>query len=336
MSRFSQLKGKPAVEFDSPPKLAIAPDIVQAGMLLKLGEIIVEDRIRQYFDEAKTQELATSIREFGFRGTLWVRQKEGKYYLVAGGRRYASCQIAGVSQVPVDVIECSDLQAMLLEVAENSQRQDLNPLEETIGVLRILEESLQIPREEVVSLFHWKARQPAQADNSVGANIDVRSREEGIPFLLNQVETTARKSSNEERWAVVEAVFGMVGKISPASFRTQRLPLLNLPDSLKEAISSGRLEYSKARLIGAVSDEALRDQLLDDAIAQGWSQAEIKEQIAATCVVGDKGVTLSDEQQFKSEASTVFKRLKKAKLEGKSLKKAQSLVAQLTELLEGA
>jgi ParB family transcriptional regulator, chromosome partitioning protein len=335
MSRFSQLKSKPTVEFDLPPKLAIAPDVVQAGVSLSLSEIIVEDRIRQYFDEAKTQELATSIREFGFRGTLWVRQKEGKYYLVAGGRRYAACQVAGVNQVPVDVITCSNLQAMLLEVAENSQRQDLNPLEETIGVLRILEESLQIPREEVVSLFHWKARQPTQSGNSASANIDVRSQEEGIPFLLNQVETTARKSSNEECWAVVEAVFGMVGKISPASFRTQRLPLLNLPDSLKEAISSGQLEYSKARLIGAVSDETLRDQLLKDAITQGWSQAEIKEQIAATSVVEYKGVDLSDEQRLKGEASTVLKRLKKAKLEGRSLKKAQNLVSQLNDLLEG-
>ena len=202
---------------------------------------------------------------------------------------------------------------MLLEVAENSQRQDLNPLEETIGVLRILEESLQIPREEVVSLFHWKARQPAQANNSASANIDVRSREEGIPFLLNQVETTARKSSNEERWAVVEAVFSMVGKISPASFRTQRLPLLNLPNSLKEAISSGQLEYSKARLIGAVSNEALRDQFLEDAIAQGWSQAEIKEQIAATSVLEGEAVDFSDEQRLKGEASDCSQATKEGK-----------------------
>ena len=99
MSRFSQLKSKPAVEFDLPSKLAIAPNVVQAGVSLSLSEIIVEDRIRKYLDEAKTQELATSIREFGFRGTLWVRQKDSRYYLVAGGRRYAACQVAGVTQV---------------------------------------------------------------------------------------------------------------------------------------------------------------------------------------------------------------------------------------------
>jgi ParB family transcriptional regulator, chromosome partitioning protein len=336
--RFSALRELTEQEPAS-PITSFAPTVVQGGITLKLNDIVVEDRIRQYLDEQKVEELANSIREFGFRGTLWVRRKNGQYYLVAGGRRYVACQLAGVHVVSVDVIEVSDTQAIMLELAENFQRQDLNPLEETVGILSLLESTLKMTQDQIVALFQRQQRYTKSAENNVILN---REKSEELPFMLRQVEAAVDRVEawdDAQCWVIVEMVFTMVGKLTPESFRTNRLPLLNLPDSIKASISNGTLEYSKARAIAKVKDATLRDALLKDAVEHKWSLSEIKEQVKAVqlTIGADKELSLdlSDQQQLKSEASTVFKRLKKAKLEGRSLKKAQNLVSQLNELLEG-
>ncbi|MCP5916548.1 ParB/RepB/Spo0J family partition protein, partial [Klebsiella pneumoniae] len=74
---------------------------------------------------------------------------DGRYALVAGERRYRAARMAGLSEVPVRVVELSEKEARLLALVENLQREDLNPYEETLGVLALLEEELAKSREEV-------------------------------------------------------------------------------------------------------------------------------------------------------------------------------------------
>ena len=89
---------------------------------------------RQEFDEEALGELAASITEHGLIQPITVRPLEGGYYqIIAGERRWRASRIAGLSEVPVTILECDDKTAAELALIENLQREDLNPLEEALG-----------------------------------------------------------------------------------------------------------------------------------------------------------------------------------------------------------
>ena len=86
---------------------------------------------RQYFDEAKLQELAASVRERGILQPVLVRPlQDGKYQLVAGERRWCAARIAGMETIPALISEYDDLAALEVGLIENMAREDLNPVEQ--------------------------------------------------------------------------------------------------------------------------------------------------------------------------------------------------------------
>lgn len=95
---------------------------------------------RTEFDAVALQELAESIRESGLIQPLVVRERQGRYELIAGERRWRACRIAGLTEVPVVIKEASDHVAFTLALIENIQRQDLSALEEARAYQRLLEE----------------------------------------------------------------------------------------------------------------------------------------------------------------------------------------------------
>ena len=96
---------------------------------------------RQDFDEEELQSLADSITTHGIVQPLTVRQINGGYYqIIAGERRWRAARLAGLSEVPVVVIEADDKKTMELALIENLQRQDLNPVEEALGYQSLMGE----------------------------------------------------------------------------------------------------------------------------------------------------------------------------------------------------
>ncbi len=96
---------------------------------------------RSYMDDAALQTLAASIKAQGIMQPILVRQlSDEQYEIIAGERRWRASQIAGLSEVPVLVREIADEAALAMALIENIQRENLNPLEEALGIKRLIDE----------------------------------------------------------------------------------------------------------------------------------------------------------------------------------------------------
>lgn len=100
---------------------------------------------REHFDEEALQELADSIAAQGVVQPIVVRQKtrvggQKGYEIVAGERRWRAAQKAGLSQVPAVVKTFDDKTAAAVSLIENIQRENLNPLEESTALRRLVDE----------------------------------------------------------------------------------------------------------------------------------------------------------------------------------------------------
>ena len=99
------------------------------------------DQPRQDFDEEELQALSESIAIHGVIQPLRVREMTSGYYqIIAGERRWRASRMAGLSEIPVVIVEADDRKAMELALIENLQRQDLNPIEEALGYQSLMNE----------------------------------------------------------------------------------------------------------------------------------------------------------------------------------------------------
>ena len=98
---------------------------------------------RQFFNESKLEELTSSIKKNGIIQPIAVRLKKdepGKYEIVAGERRWLAAQKAGLHNIPVNILDLSDVETLEVAIVENIQRDDLSPIEEARGYKRLSDE----------------------------------------------------------------------------------------------------------------------------------------------------------------------------------------------------
>jgi len=110
---------------------------------------------RQHFSEEKLEELVNSIKKNGIIQPIAVRpikSENGKYEIVAGERRWIAAQRAGLHEIPVRILDLSDVESLEVAIVENIQRDDLNPIEEARGYKRLNEE-FKYDHESISKLF---------------------------------------------------------------------------------------------------------------------------------------------------------------------------------------
>ena len=115
----------------------------------KINRVAISDLIRnpyqprETFNKAKLEELSNSIKKNGIIQPIAVRPNKseaGKYEIVAGERRWLAAQKAGLHDIPVTVLDLSDVESLEVAIVENIQRDDLNPIEEARGYKRLSQE----------------------------------------------------------------------------------------------------------------------------------------------------------------------------------------------------
>ncbi|NJO27795.1 MAG: chromosome partitioning protein ParB, partial [Richelia sp. SL_2_1] len=167
--------------------------------------------------------------------------------------------------------------------------------------------------------------------------MDVKPEE--IKSVLNEaanakkrkIELTENVSRKLEQ---IETILAGIGKFNAESFRTSRLPLLNLPSDVLEVLRRGKIEYTKARAIARVKDEQQRSDLLNDAISQNLSLTQIKELIQKH-ELNQTDSEETEQQQLTRRYSDVGKRLKSTKIwdDTRKRKKLEKLLGDLEKLL---
>lgn len=315
--------------YDTSNSKSDKPALHDADILsLGLNDIYVDpQRVRKYFDQQALSSLASSMKAHGFIGTIVVRPNQSElnqsetelqsqpYILVAGGRRYAAAKLAGLESLRAIVADLTEEQALEFELIENLQREDLNPIEETRGILQLLSKRLKLEESQVIALFQRYAY--------LQQNIDIQNNQPDAEF--------------NQHWHTVEQLFAVIGKFTPDSFRANRLPLLNMPEPILDAVSNGQLEYSKARLIARVKDESMQDILLQQAIEQGLTQSQLQETIQQLNQQSASGLeTQVQFRQIQTRAAGVAKTLKKpqflASLSKRDRARVERLLDQLWEI----
>ncbi len=257
---------------------------------------------RTYFDEQAMAELTASVQQYGILQPILVRPLgDEQYELVAGERRYKAAKAVGLTQVPVVVRKMSDIEAMQYALLENLQRENLNPVEETEGILQLLELNLKTDRSSIISLLNRMANQER-----------------------NLTDNVIRKEDRE----AISSVFQSLGKLSPESFRTNRLPLLNLPGDILEAIRRGQIEYTKAKALSKVKEAELRTEILNQAITQSWSLRQIREYIKSRHLPAKP-------QEVQARMEAIPKKMKKLKIweDPEKWNKVEILLKELEILL---
>lgn len=218
---------------------------------------------RRYFDPLALQSLTESIRREGVLQPVLVRPHNTQYELVAGERRYRASQAAGLSEIPVTIRQISDEEAILYSLIENLHREDLNPIEETEGILDLLANHLKLEKPTVLSLLY-------HLDNEVKGKIQ--------PGRTNELIYT-QSVLGKPPLELVQEVFDALGRMTWQSFITTRLPLLKLPEDILDALRFGQLEYTKAKQIAKIPDPIIRQTLLLDTIQQKLSLREVRDRV---------------------------------------------------------
>ena len=110
--------------------------------MLSLSQIDPKsDQPRKNFDKEALEELAASIAENGLLQPIIVREHlGGRYQIIAGERRFRASKIAGLSEIPVIIMDKDDRKAAEIALIENIQREDLNPVEEAMAYKSLMDE----------------------------------------------------------------------------------------------------------------------------------------------------------------------------------------------------
>ncbi len=216
----------------------------------KISDPKVHDR--KSFSDEEIDELAQNIQSTnGLLQPIIVRKVDDGYERIAGFRRLEAVKRLGWSKIPAIVVDdVDDSEAMLMMLSENIQRADLNPYDQTVGILEYISLSLKMDIEDVKKLL-YRFR---NIDNGVLKQIDDKSLK-----LREQMEEITKR----------------LGNISVATL-INRLKIFSLSEHILKALKEGKIGYSAAQEINKAGDPKRIVDLLKRVEKEKLSLREIK------------------------------------------------------------
>lgn len=162
---------------------------------LSSEKLVLADDIRLFKDAVSDEELLTSIQEHGILKELLVRphpKQPGIYEIWDGRRRFRVGRIAGLAMFPCDVREMDDLEAHLMAFVLNNQRQEMNPIEEGLWILKMMGEFPQTTQGE------W-AKKLGHSDSWLSRRIAAASQYRSMPEEKREFMPRSERAMRELR-----------------------------------------------------------------------------------------------------------------------------------------
>ena len=302
------------------------------------AELFIEDLVpfplnpRVHVDELALEDLKRNIESQGLLEPLIVRPTNSHLYeVVAGNRRLAALKQLHEKDptrqflVPVQIwnwLKDDDAAAYRIAVTENVERESMNPYDETLALLRLFamaifpdtESSHQIRGRNLM----WIARLLKGWSHRVEASRQALAKKYGL--TVEQVE------------AAVDTVFKMRDGLKLSSFVNNRLPLLELPEDVQEALATGNFPYAAAKEVSKIEDPAKRAELISLA-SEGMSYRQlIKEAKLMQNPAAEH--TIADYTEFVERAKQVSKWLrKKPQLNQNDRKQLDAALRRIEDLI---
>ena len=229
-----------------------APSVAPAGAFfdIPLELIIVEGQIRSRIDQEGEAFLAhvESIREKGVLEPVIVTPREGKYLLISGERRLLACRKLGLPTIParvIDAVTAKD-EIIALQLTENLQRADLDPVDEA---------------------------------NALLSYFQARHQDTDLDFAMNALITMDRDPArlDQEAAATVAAIQKISGKSSTSMKRC--FSLLKLPEEIQNALREGAIGVSQGYIFAANLDHPYLMDIFQKAVGEGFTNDGLEKEL---------------------------------------------------------
>jgi len=206
---------------------------------------------RTQMDPASLEELAASIRAQGLMQPILVRPVAAdRYEIIAGERRWRAAQLAGLADVPTLIREIPDDAALAMALIENIQRENLNPLEEALGLQRLVDEFAMTHQQAADAVGRSRPAasnllrllqlaRPVQ-DMLMAGDIDMGHARALLP-LANVLQVQLAQRIAQKGLSVREAERLVQREMAPPSTKVPPKPdrdLLRLQDEIADAIGA--------------------------------------------------------------------------------------------------
>ncbi|BAS60241.1 chromosome partitioning protein, ParB family (plasmid) [Leptolyngbya boryana NIES-2135] len=276
-------------------------DTKQNVQLIPLNCIQVGKQSRTYFSPHSLNLLAQSFQRYGFQGVINVRYIDRDCYeVVAGERRLRAAKLAGLKAVQCIVGDFTPEEALEFALRENLQREDLSKLEETEALLALLSLKLKLEQSHIIEVINKEGHLDRQKNNQP-------------------------KSTELQQ---IESLLGSFG-IELQTFRTKNLRTLTLPYEIRQAHLEGGLPYSSALEIGKVKDPTVRANVLQEALAQGYSVRDVQSIVQQVAQPSSRETLKPSDR-----VHAIARRLKKVEASIRDRVKLDQVIDQFIDVLE--
>lgn len=192
---------------------------------------------RRTFDPEALQSLADSIAEHGVVQPLAVRDAGNGYYqIIAGERRWRAARLAGLTELPVVVLDADDQTVMELALIENLQRQDLNPMEEAEGY-RVLMEEYGLTQEQAAARVGKSRPAVANALRLLALPDEVRAMVEEGTLSAGHARAVLTLNSRHLQKAAAQKIIALRLSVRQAEAMCKRMAAEEKPKKVKPALT---------------------------------------------------------------------------------------------------
>lgn len=232
----------------------LAGDLIDENESVAVEELPIRELVPGRFQPRSRmapdalEALAASIREEGVLSPIIVRRLDAGYEIVAGERRFQAAKKAGLDTIPAIVRDLDDRHAMAVGLIENIQREDLNPIEEALGIRRLQEE---------FGLTHEECARAIGRSRSATTNL--------LRLLGLSEEVQKMLAEGELEMGHARALLGLEGAEQVAAAKRvalQGLSVRQTEELVKKTKSSSEKKEPKPRVVIKTRD----DERLEEAL----------------------------------------------------------------------